>query len=51
MTKKKKYIYINLKKAYEKIQLLTELTGKKVGIREIEEIKIRGSRCLCSIVT
>lgn len=34
-------IYINLKKAYEKIQLLTELTGKKVGIREIEETKMR----------
>ena len=28
-------IYISLKKAYEKIRLLTELTGKKVGIREI----------------
>lgn len=34
-------IYINLKKAYKKIKFLTEITGKKIGIREIEETKIR----------
>ncbi|MCD7980491.1 MAG: radical SAM protein [Fusobacterium sp.] len=34
-------IYINLKKSYEKIKILAKLTGKKIGIREIEEIKLR----------
>lgn len=34
-------IYVNLKKAYERVKLLTKLTGKKIVIREIEEIKIR----------
>ena len=33
-------IYINLKKAYEKIEILKELTGKKIVIREIEEARI-----------
>lgn len=37
----KEKIYINLKKANEKIKLLTKLTGKKIGIREIEETKFR----------
>ena len=39
-------IYINLKKAYEKIEILKELTGKKIVIREIEEARIRTTtRC------
>ena len=39
-------IYINLKKAYEKIEILKELTGKKIVIREIEETRIRTTtRC------
>lgn len=37
-------VYINLKKAYEKSKLLAQLTGKSIGIREIEEVKIRSSR-------
>ena len=42
-----KYIYPNLKKADERIKLLGDLTGKKVGIREIEEMRIR-SKVKCS---
>lgn len=37
-------VYINLKKAYEKSKLLAQLTGKSIGIREIEEARIRSSR-------
>lgn len=36
-------IYPNLKKAYKRTQLLEKLTGKKIGIREIEEMKIRAN--------
>ncbi|WP_022818749.1 radical SAM/SPASM domain-containing protein [Fusobacterium russii] len=34
-------IYINLKKANQRVQLLEKLTSKKVVIREIEDIKMR----------
>ena len=34
-------IYVNLKKANERVKLLTKLTNKKVIIREIEEAKLR----------
>lgn len=38
-----KNLYSSLKKAYKKIKLFSELTGKKIGIREIEEIRHRKS--------
>ena len=34
-------IYVNLKKANERVKLLTKLTNKKVIIREIEDAKLR----------
>lgn len=39
-------IYENLKKAYIKSKKLKKLTGKEIGIREIEEIKYR-EKILC----
>lgn len=41
---KEEEIYPSLKKAYQKTKLLSSLTGKKIGIREIEEAKIRKSQ-------